>query len=468
MSRTVAESLKATGLKQVLSYVDKDVDRNAVKIADWLIAHDKDKYAVGSPAQTAKDAISDKEGNWYRLLKSVYADIDDGVRKKLFENFVINASMIGSPRQKRNALKHSCNIPWAILMDPTTDCNLNCAGCWASEYGRGNSLSFDQLDDIIRQGKALGTFFYIYSGGEPLVRSEDILRLCEKHADCVFLAFTNGTLIDERFADGMLRVKNFAPAISIEGFREATDARRGEGTYDKVIEAMRLLKRKRLPFGISLCYTSQNVDVIGSDAYIDHMISLGAKFAWFFTYMPVGRDALPQLMVSADQREHMYRKVRGWRNTKPIFTLDFWNDGEYAGGCIAGGRSYLHINASGDIEPCAFIHYSDSNIRQHSLLEACRRPLFMQYYDNQPFCGNMLRPCPLLDNPQCLTRMVESSGAKSTESANPEDVRELSGKCMQAAECWARAADRLYAQNGQFTSRVRRRGKPVKEKEAVV
>ena len=58
----------------------------------------------------------------------------------------------------------------------------------------------------------------------------------------MFLSFTNGTLIDEAFADEMLRVKNFVPAISVEGFEEATDGRRGQGTYQKVMHAMEILQ----------------------------------------------------------------------------------------------------------------------------------------------------------------------------------------------------------------------------------
>ena len=178
----------------------------------------------------------------------------------------------------------------------------------------------------------------------------------------------------------MLRVKNFVPAISVEGFEEATDYRRGRGTYAAVVRAMDMLKRHKLPFGISCCYTSKNVEVIGSEEYFDQMVDWGAKFAWFFTYMPVGREAVPELMVSADQRAFMYRRIREFRHTKPIFTMDFWNDGEFVGGCIAGARSYLHINANGDIEPCAFIHYADSNIRSKTLLEAYKSPLFMAYH----------------------------------------------------------------------------------------
>ena len=107
---------------------------------------------------------------------------------------------------------------------------------------------------------------------------------------------------------------------------------------------MEILKENKLPFGISCCYTSQNTEVIGSEKYFDDMIEKGAKFAWFFTYMPVGNAAVPSLMVTPEQREFMYRKIREFRKTKPIFTMDFWNDGEYVDGCIAGGRlSLIHI-----------------------------------------------------------------------------------------------------------------------------
>lgn len=164
-------------------------------------------------------------------------------------------------------------------MDPTSACNLKCTGCWAAEYGNHMNLTYEEMDDIVKQGVEMGTYVYLFTGGEPLVRKKDIIRLCEEHPDCVFSTFTNGTLIDEAFADEMLRVKNFMPAISIEGFEEVTDSRRGEGTYQKIIRAMNILKERKLPFGISCCYTSANAEVIGSEAYFDQMIDMGAKFA---------------------------------------------------------------------------------------------------------------------------------------------------------------------------------------------
>lgn len=451
----LTEKLKIFGVRRALKRLNSNPDKNIPKMLRWVGKYDK-AGVVKKQVSVLSDIIGDSSNNWYKLIKSLWTDIDENVRKRVFENLVLNATIIGGPKQDRLKIENNCNIPWAILMDPTSACNLNCVGCWSSEYGKSLNMSYETLDDIINQGKDMGVYMYLFSGGEPLVRKKDIISICEKHSDCLFMAFTNATLIDEKFADDMLRIKNFIPAISIEGFEEETDARRGVGTYNATINAMELLKHKKLLFGISCCYTRKNASVIGSEKYFDDMISRGAKFAWFFTYIPVGADAVPELMVTSQQRQFMYYQIRNFRQTKPIFTLDFWNDGEYVKGCIAGGRLYIHINANGDMEPCAFVHYSDSSIYGKTLLEALKSPLFMQYYRNQPFNSNHLRPCPLLDNPHRLVEMVETAGAVSTDIKHPEDVRDLSSKCFETSEKWAVTAEFLsYEKEGCSACRNR-------------
>ncbi len=444
------EKIQAFVLNQAMNYISGNPEKNLPKLLTWVENIWGDDFSAMS--EVFHKILDDPENIWHQFVMELWQDIDNDVLKTTFSNFVVNASITGERKQEEYRAKYGCNVPWAILLDPTSACNLECIGCWAAGYCNHHSnqlnMSYETLDSIIRQGKELGTYFYLYSGGEPLVRKADIIRLCEAHSDCQFAAFTNGTLIDEAFADEMLRVKNFIPAISVEGFEADTDFRRGQGTFKKVERAIAILKARRLPFGISCCYTSKNVDVIGSEAYFDQMIDWGAKFCWFFTYMPVGQGAVPELMATDEQRAFMYHQIRKFRETKPLFTLDFWNDGEYAGGCIAGGRRYLHINANGDMEPCAFIHYSDSSVYEKTLLEALQSPLFMAYKEGQPFNNNHLRPCPLLDNPGALARMVERSGARSTDLQDPEDVFELSAKCKNAAENWAPVADGLWEASG--------------------
>ena len=439
------DQIKKTTLRTAFNYLEKNPEENAPKLLDWvdrLAGDGPDSF----PTQRAafRQVLADPQNNMYQLIMSVLNDIDKDVLKATFENFFLNANIIGWPKQEEYRQKYQCNIPWAILLDPTSACNLHCTGCWAAEYGNKLNLSFEKIDSIITQGKQLGIYMYIYTGGEPLVRKKDLIALCEKHSDCQFLSFTNATLIDEEFADEMLRIKNFIPAISIEGFEEATDDRRGQGTYQKVIQAMAILKKKHLPFGLSCCYTSQNLDSISSYDFIDQMVEWGAKFVWYFHYMPVGNDAVPALLPNPEQREFMYHRIRDIRATKPIFAMDFQNDGEYVGGCIAGGRRYLHINANGDCDPCVFIHYSDSNIREKTLLECLQSPIFMAYHDGQPFNENHLRPCPMLENPELLRRMVEETGAHSTDLQSPESVEHLCDKCVSYAKNWTPTADRLW------------------------
>ena len=207
---------------------------------------------------------------------------------------------------------------------------------------------------------------------------------------------------------------------------------------------MALLKSHGMPFGISTCYTSANWQDVSSEAYFDQIIDAGALFIWFFHYMPVGNGAVPALLPTPEQRTEMYQRIRSFRSSKPIFSMDFQNDAEYVGGCIAGGRRYMHINARGDVEPCVFIHYSNVNIRTCSLLDALKSPTFMAYHDNQPFNENMLRPCPILENPERLRAMVEETGAKSTDYEAPEDVGTLCDRTAPYAEGWKPTADQLW------------------------
>lgn len=307
---TVKNAAFNTALTSTLHYLEKDPEINIPKAMDLIDKVVPDGWYESQRAAFRK-AITEKN-NWYQLILKTY-QLDEGVRKTFFRNFIMNSALKGSAIQEEIAQRENCNVPWAILLDPTSACNLHCTGCWAAEYGHKLSLSLDTIDNIIQQGKELGTYMYIYTGGEPMVRKKDLITLCERHPDCEFLSFTNGTLIDEEFCKEMIRVKNFVPAISLEGFEGANDGRRGKGVFTKVQNAMKLLKKHNLPFGISTCYTSANYQDITSEAFFDMLIDAGAMFVWFFHYMPVGNDAVPALLPTPEQRKLIYERIRRFR-----------------------------------------------------------------------------------------------------------------------------------------------------------
>ena len=395
----------------------------------------------------ARAALSDPEGKWPKLIDCVLGQLDPHVARTTALNLGYEAFFRGTKTIRENRVRYQCNIPWLILFDPTSACNMHCTGCWAGEYGHKNNLSFEDMDRIVTQGKELGVYLYMLTGGEPLVRKADVLRLAEKHNDVQFAIYTNSTLIDDAFCEEVARLGNIAFMLSIEGSPETNDARRGSGHYTAVMDAMDRLHTHGILFGTSICYTSANLEAVTSDRFLRMLSDKGAHFGFYFHYMPVGNDAAPELLPTPEQRRYMIQRIRYLRSAEsdiPFFPMDFQNDGQYVGGCIAGGRNYFHINSAGDAEPCVFIHYSDRNIHSSSILEILRSPLFMAYRDGQPFNKNHLRPCPMLENPEKLRCMVHETGAHSTDLQSPESVDHLCDKCQNYADAWQKAADEIW------------------------
>ena len=440
--RTIPTTVLRAGLRLVYA----DPEKNLPKFINWA----EPLAATSGRGQelqlkTIKKIIQDSSSGGYGLIMRMIQQVDQEVLEKIAMNLVFNAAWFGTEQVNKKRRELDMNIPWAIVMDPTSACNLSCTGCCAAEYKKTDELSLETLDRIISEGKALGTYAYFFSGGEPLLRKQDLIQLAHKHHDAIFAAFTNATQIDSSFAENLLKVKNFIPIISIEGTEEMTDARKGNGVWKHCIQAMDILHERKLPFGFSTCYHADNTEYVGSDEFIQFMISKGALFGWYFTYIPVGKDASHRLVASPAQRSYMLKRVREIRAKRPLFILDFCNDSNYVNGCIAGGRRYLHINAHGDMEPCAFIQYACENIHEKPLLEALKNPLFKAFRDHQPCNTNMFRSCPMFDNPELLMEMVNQSGAKSTQKPlNAESVEQLYQKCKPIADSWKPVADKLW------------------------
>ncbi len=406
------------------------------------------KAATPEKLEAVRAAIKDPNNRWVKFINKVVDEANPKFAKKMILNLGYEAFFRGTKTIRENREKYNCNIPWLILFDPTSACNLHCVGCWSGTYGHKSNLSFEDMDKIVTQGKELGAYLYMMTGGEPMVRKKDVLKLCEKHNDCFFAAYTNSTLIDEELCQQVEELGNLTFMLSIEGTPETNDARRGDGHYAACMNAMDLLKKHGIVFGTSICYTRENIEAVTSDEFLRFIASKGARFGFYFHYMPVGNNAAPELMPTVEQRRKIIDRIRYVRSKEcdiEFYPMDFQNDGEYVGGCIAGGRNYFHINSNGDAEPCVFIHFSDSNIHDKSILEMLQSPLFMAYHEGQPFNRNHLRPCPMLENPKLLRKMVQDTGAHQTNQESPESVEHLCEKCDAYAEEWRPVAEEVWA-----------------------
>ncbi len=432
----VSEVAKRIAFSKAYEFLDRNPEQNFLKLVDWLEKLDKNGY-VANQLPVIRKYASNPENNWYKLALSLWNDVDDEVRKTLFTNFMLNGNVLDNKRLMEKRRQYHCNIPWTIVIDMTEI---------PSEGGAACGLSFDEIDGVIEQGKELGVYIYCFTGADFPARRSDLIALCNKNSECVFLFQMDGMRLDEGIAQDLLRVKNCIPIIWVDGLQKETDAARGEGAFNRVCASMELLQKRKILFGVACRYTAQNCRVVGSERFYDTMIYLGAKFASFSAYMPTGRDCDAELLLTAEQREQFHRSLKAFRRTKALLTTDHWNDGEFMGGCLAGGRGYCYLNARGDMEPCLYIHYTDSNIRKKSLLEILQSPLFMAFHNEQPFNRNLLRPCPLLDSPERIVSMIESTGARATD--NSCNIRDLAAKCVDCAREWTDTADRMWLEAG--------------------
>lgn len=382
-------------------------------------------------------------------VERLLAETDPRVQQRLLFNWFFNAMLFGIPKQRRLSATLGVNVPNFILLDPTSACNLRCTGCWAGEYPKHDTLDLSLVDRVVSEAKELGIYWIVMSGGEPFAWPH-LFALAEKHQDVAFMLYTNGTLIDDRKADRLLQVGNVSPAFSLEGWEERTDRRRGKGVFKVVMAAMDRLRERRIPFGFSVTITRENVEEVTSDEFMDFLVEKGCRYGWMFHYIPVGRDINPDLLVTPEQRAYLARRVPYLRTHKPLLFADFWNDGELTVGCIAGGRRYFHITAAGDVEPCAFAHFTMDNIKDKSLLEVLGSPLFRAYQQRQPFSENLLRPCPIIDVPEALRRIVTESGARPTyPGADSIFQSDLAAFLDQRAADWQKQSDPIWHERCQ-------------------
>lgn len=283
------------------------------------------------------------------------------------------------------------NVPPFLIASITSNCNLHCAGCYSRENEATkdcepvNQLSDEQWLGIFNEAEELGISFILLAGGEPLLRKGVIKAAAEK-PNILFPIFTNGVFISDEYFELFNKNRNLVPIMSIEGHKEATDSRRGEGIYDKLISNMEIFKKKNLIFGNSVTVTTENFDDVLSDDFVSMLQGYGGKAVIYVEYVPVSEES-KELALSEEQEEKLRERIAELRKDyEDMVFISFPGDEKSSGGCVAAGRGFFHINSHGGAEPCPFSPFSDTNVVETSLKGAISSRLFRVLQD-----GNILK-----------------------------------------------------------------------------
>lgn len=424
-----------------------------------ILARQLDKYIYKSFVTDCPDTLPAVQEKKYQYLSAILhtavKNIDRGyiskkVIKNLIEVFVKNAIMQNNNENLQSEAnfreKYGIDPPAFLVLSPTQRCNLSCIGCYASSTAEtATYLPYPIVEKILRENHdVFGSRFMTISGGEPFMyrdrqTGQTLLDLFEEFNDTFFLVYTNGTLITKKVAKRLEDLGNVTPAISVEGYEEQTDERRGKGVYKRILHTMENLREAGVPFGISITSTSKNADILLTDEFYDYYFEeLGVSYMWQFQLMPIGRaDDLLTLMVQPEQRIQLFEKWEYMLEEKKYPLADFWNSGVLSNGCIAYGRAggYLYIDWNGNIMPCVFVPYYVDNVYDlYNNGKTISDALFSKFmingrkwqdeygYAHRDHPDNWLLPCSIRDHYENFRRSI------LTEDAKPED--DAAGKIL--------------------------------------
>lgn len=347
------------------------------------------------------------------IMSNAYKSVLSNPREAKFV-FKMQRAFSKSEKKRESFIKkENLHIPPFLISSIATDCNLTCKGCYARannicgtiEKDKKSELTADQWKQIFLDAAEMGINFNLLAGGEPLLR-KDILKAASEVKDMIFPIFTNGTVITESYLDFFSEHLNLVPILSLEGCKESTDDRRGQGVFNKVIHSLELLKDKGLFYGISITVTNQNIETATSLSYVNLLKDLGCKIVFYIEYVPTEANtehlALDEKGIA--QMEINLEKVRIAYDD--IIFLSFPGDEKAMGGCLAAGRGFLHISPDGKAEACPFSPYSDRSIAELGLKEALKSPFFAKLRDSGLVGGEHTGGCTLFEYEEQVKQML--------------------------------------------------------------
>lgn len=342
------------------------------------------------------------------LLRDILKTVLKNPRESMFLAQYAIASKKAARIRKAHA-RRGQHVPSFLIASITSQCNLACAGC----YDRANRtcrneqilLSASEWGEVFEQADKLGIGFILLAGGEPMLR-EDVIQEAARHEHIIFPIFTNGTMLDADYRSMLNAHRNLIPIFSIEGDRIQTDGRRGSGIYQTLMTSMDDLQTHEILFGASVTVTKENLYVVTSDDFLNTLRIKGCKLVFYIEYVPV--DHATQSLAPDDaDRMYLSNCLDALReHTGDMVYISFPGDEKASGGCLAAGRGFFHINASGGAEPCPFSPYSDTNLREVSLLEAMNSPLFRKLRDSELLMQEHIGGCVLFEREDTVQQLL--------------------------------------------------------------
>ena len=350
------------------------------------------------------------------LISNVLRNTDKRCLYKFIYNMGVKGSLSFYRFQKRKGKPGF--FPAFHFISVTDDCNLHCQGCWVVDKKKNSRLTAEQIDQIITQTKQNGSYFFGILGGEPLLY-KNLFPIFEKHSDCYFQLFTNGTLLTPEMAEKLRKVGNVTPLVSYEGNEEVADIRRGgQNVWQSANKAISASVNAGLITGAAISVCKSNFDMALSPEFVQGMVKQGVTYLWYYIFRPVGSVPGYDLALSPEELQKLRSFIVDARVKFSIAIIDTYWDADGKPFCPAAEGLSHHINAAGFIEPCPVVQFAKDHVSSAPLKEIYANSEFLAGFREQVKAKT--NGCIIMEDPAWLARFVRDFEASDTSGRNNE------------------------------------------------
>lgn len=270
------------------------------------------------------------------------------------------------------------NFPLRVMFELTYNCNFKCGHCYIPpsyrEKYKKRELKREEVFSILGQLKDMKCFYLGFTGGEPFLRP-DMIDILEYSKRCGFevIIYTNGSLIDDKTANALARIRPnkvdiTIPAVSEEAFRQVSGV---SGARERVFNAIKLLRKKGINLGFKTCIVRANESEAGKIRRFARQLGVFHRV-----------DDYPSCRLNGSKEPYSYRPKSAAKNFEfhnksindnygcmkseaPLTAKDIFRCG--------AGFTQAAITPAGELKTCLMIDHPKYRILEVSLKEAWQR-----------------------------------------------------------------------------------------------
>jgi len=382
------------------------------------------------------------------------------IKLKLFE-LALRQKILGK------GIKGKSFTPQIVSYAVTRKCNLNCPHCHANAgKSEPDELSLREATRAIYEMADLGTEVIIFSGGEPLIRKNFVLKLTEYCSDLGIIPaiLTNGTLLNGKTIEELKDAGILAIGIPLDfATPQRHDNFRGEfGTFNKAVRAIKACLNAGLMVIVTTMVLSDNFEEI--PRLIDLLANIGVDQIVLYDFIQTGRGKnLGNITIDQHQHGRLLDLIYNVQAEKEIFFLVSGGDPLHPGlvlemhrrdeikppdkplrqfliqssvGCHAA-LHYFSFRPNGDVYPCPFLQISAGNFRKQSLSEIWYNSKLFNSLRNRGLLKGRCGKCRYKDGcGGCRARAYTLTGDYLGEDPNcPMELFAEKGVDPAAIEC---------------------------------